>query len=84
MSSFFFSLFRVENRAYNETPMKGITMTFKSAMSSVGNGLLTGVSAIHNASIHGQITVLDDEILELEEQLKQKREEKTRLEDQLI
>lgn len=65
-------------------PMKGITMTFKTALSSVGNGLLTGVSAVHNASIHNQVTVIDDEILELEKQLNQKREEKTRLEDQLI
>ena len=52
-------------------------MTFKSAMSSVGNGLLTATTVIHNAPIQTRINELDEEIAKLQE-------EKTKLEDQLI
>jgi hypothetical protein len=52
---------------YNETPIKGNTMTIKSALSSIGNGALSAATAIHNASISTEIEELDKQITELVE-----------------
>lgn len=57
-------------------------MTFKSALSATGKGLLNGASAIHNATINSQVAVINDEIEELERQLAEKHEQKDRLERQ--
>lgn len=42
-------------------------MTFKHAAANLGNGLLNGMSAIHNASINSQVAELDEQIAELQE-----------------
>lgn len=55
-------------------------MTVKSAAKSVGNGILTGLSAVHNASIQSQINEIDDEIEPLEKQLKDLKERRAALE----
>lgn len=52
-------------------------MTIKSALSTVGNGLLTATTVLHNAPIQTRINELDEEIAKLQE-------EKTKLEGQLI
>jgi len=52
-------------------------MTFKTAMSSVGNGLLTTATVLHNSGLRTRINEIDEEIKKLQE-------EKSRLEDQLI
>lgn len=52
-------------------------MTIKTAMSTVGNGLLTATAVIHNASISSQID-------EIDEQIKQLQEKKAELEPKLI
>lgn len=43
-------------------------MTFKSAMSSIGNGALSAATAIHNSSVQTEIDTLDEQITELVEQ----------------
>jgi septal ring factor EnvC (AmiA/AmiB activator) len=63
--------------------MKGITMTFKSALSATGNGILDGLSAIHDASIRSQIKELDEQLEALTKQMTDIRAKKTKLEDQL-
>jgi uncharacterized small protein (DUF1192 family) len=56
-------------------------MTFKTAMSNVGNGLLTGALAVTVAMNNGP---LETRIAEIDEEIAKLQEEKTRLEDQLI
>lgn len=58
-------------------------MTFKSAMSNVGNGLLDGLSAIHNVSIQNQIDELDSQLEALTKQMTDLQSKKTELQDQL-
>lgn len=52
-------------------------MTFKSAMSSVGNGLLVTATVLHNSPVQTRISEINEEMQKLQD-------EKTRLEDQLI
>lgn len=59
-------------------------MTFKSAMSTLGNGILATGSVLHNTGIQTQINEVDAEILELEKQLTALRDKKTDLEGRLI
>lgn len=42
-------------------------MTFKSALSNVGNGLLTATAAIHNSSIQLELDEVNTEIARLQE-----------------
>jgi hypothetical protein len=58
-------------------------MTFKSTASSIGNGILDGLSAIHDASIRSQIEDLDEQLEALTKQMTDIRSKKTKLEDQL-
>lgn len=59
-------------------------MTFKSAMSNIGNGLLTGATVLSNSGIQTQIDEVDIEIKMLEEKLTIAREKKTELKNRLI
>jgi hypothetical protein len=52
-------------------------MTFKSAMSGIGNGILVAGTAINNAPINQRIA-------EIEEEMTRLQDEKARLEDRLI
>lgn len=52
-------------------------MTFKTAMSNVGHGLLTATAVIHNSTLTTQIDEIDEEI-------KQLQEKKAELEAKLI
>ena len=56
-------------------------MTFKTAMSAVGNGLLTGTGAVLTAANNGP---LERRIREIDEEMALLQAEKTRLEGQLI
>lgn len=58
-------------------------MTIKSAMSNVGNGILEGISAIHNASIETEIKDIDAQLTALTQQITDLQEKKTKLKDQL-
>lgn len=68
----------------NETPMKGNTMTFKSAMSSLGNGLLTATTIIADSGVQAQITEIDTELQTLELKMEELRRQKSSLEARLI
>lgn len=59
-------------------------MTFKSAAKSLGNGLLSATTAIHNASIQNQITEIDSEMDALTKQLTRLEENRTKLDAQKI
>lgn len=52
-------------------------MTIKSALSSVGNGLLTATAVIHNSSNLTRMSEIDEQIAQLQE-------ERDRLENDLI
>lgn len=59
-------------------------MTIKTAAKSVGNGLLNGINAIHNDSIHSQIEELDEQLEALSAQIADLQQKKTKLKDQLV
>lgn len=59
-------------------------MTFKTAMSGIGNGLVTGLSVISNAQTQTQIDEIDTEIRTLEAQLATLNQRKTDLQNRLI
>lgn len=58
-------------------------MTFKTAASRVGNGLLDGLSAIADANTRSQIEKIDTEMAELQEQMDQLQENRDQLEKTL-
>lgn len=58
-------------------------MTIKSTAATIGNGILDGLSAIHDASLRSQIEELDEQLEALTKQMTDIRAKKTKLEDQL-
>lgn len=59
-------------------------MTFKSAMSSLGNGLLTTATVLSNSGIQTQIDEINLEITATEKKLQELRDQKSSLQDRLI
>lgn len=59
-------------------------MSFKTAAKSIGNGLLTGATAIHNSGLQTRIDEIDLEIEELKQQIDRLWEERLNLDAQLI
>lgn len=58
-------------------------MKIKTAASRLGNGLLDGLSAIHDASIRSQIEELDEQLETLRKQMVDVQSKKDKLEAQL-
>jgi peptidoglycan hydrolase CwlO-like protein len=52
-------------------------------MSNLGNGILEGLSAVHQASIETEIKDLDAQLEALTRQITDLQEKKTKLKDQL-
>lgn len=59
-------------------------MSVKTAAARVGNGLLDGMNAIHNASIRSQIEELDKQTEGLAAQIADIQEKKAKLKKQLV
>lgn len=59
-------------------------MTFKTAMSTIGSGLLTTTAVIANAGIQTQIDEIDTELETLTKRMIELSEKKTDLEGRLI
>jgi dynactin complex subunit len=58
-------------------------MTLKTTASRIGNGILDGLSAIHDISVQNQIDELDTQLEALTKQMTDLQSKKTGLQDQL-
>jgi septal ring factor EnvC (AmiA/AmiB activator) len=56
-------------------------MTFKSALSATGKGLVNAAVVVNNVSVSNQISEIDDQIEELETKLTELREKRAQLEN---
>jgi hypothetical protein len=63
-------------------PNERNTMTFKTTASRIGNGLLDGLSAIHDATIQHEIDQLDTELDMLRKQMTEVQKKKDELESE--
>jgi chaperonin cofactor prefoldin len=59
-------------------------MTFKTAAKSVGNGLLTATTVLHNSGLQTRINAIDEELETLQAQVDKLKEERSNLEAQQI
>jgi hypothetical protein len=64
--------------------MKGITMTFKTAAKSFGNGLLTTATVLHNSGLSTRISEIDQEIEPLQRRIDELNQERQNLIDSRI